>query len=110
MGSIGEGSLTNCVIYGNSEYELAMDTLSLAGVSLNFQIFNCLIRSEMPFTEPFYSNILWNQNPLFEDVEQGDFLFSPNSPLHGNGIATGIFTDILGNPRQNPPDIGAVEL
>ena len=110
VGSIGEGTLTNCVIYGNSEYELALDTLSLAGVSLNFQISNCLIRSETPFTEPFYSNILWNQNPLFEDVEQGDFLFSPNSPLHGNGIATGIFTDILGNPRQNPPDIGAVEL
>jgi hypothetical protein len=54
--------------------------------------------------------VLWNQNPLFNDVTQGDFLFSPNSPLNGNGMNTGVGLDILGNPRQNPPDIGAVEL
>jgi hypothetical protein len=69
-----------------------------------------LIRSDSVFTDPFYSNVQWNQNPLFENTAQGDFIFLPNSPLNGTGINTGVSIDIFGNPRQNPPDIGAVEL
>jgi len=30
--------------------------------------------------------------------------------LNGAGINTAVFTDILGNSRNNPPDIGAIEL
>jgi len=110
VGSIGEGTLTNCVLYGTTNFNLVLDTLSMNGVTLNFQFSHCLIRSDSVFNEPYYSNVLWNQNPLFNDVTQGDFLFSPNSPLNGNGFFTGLGLDILGNPRQNPPDIGAVEL
>jgi len=110
VGSIHEGTMTNCVIYGNDDFNLAIDTLHMNGVTLNFQFSNCLIRSDSVFSDPFYTNVLWNQNPLFENTAQGDFLYLPNSPLNGNGINTGLSLDILGNPRQNPPDIGAVEL
>jgi hypothetical protein len=80
------------------------------GVSLNFDIKNSLIRSETIYTDPFYQNILWNDNPLFEDTAQGDFLFTTISTLNGNGIVTTVTNDIYGTPRNNPPDIGAVEL
>ena len=110
VGSIHEGNLTNCVVYGNPDFNLVLDTLQMNGITLNFQVSNCLIRSDSLFTDPFYSNVQWNQNPLFENTAQGDFIFLPNSPLNGTGINTGVSIDIFGNPRQNPPDIGAVEL
>jgi hypothetical protein len=110
VGSIHEGTMTNCVIYGTNDFNLAIDTLQMNGITLNLQFANCLIRSDSVFSDPFYTNVLWNQNPLFENTNQGDFLYLPNSPLHGNGLNTGLTLDILGNPRQNPPDIGALEL
>ena len=33
-----------------------------------------------------------------------------NSILNGNGIVSSVITDIFGNPRNNPPDIGAIEV
>jgi hypothetical protein len=33
-----------------------------------------------------------------------------NSPLNGNGFATSVITDVFGNLRNNPPDIGAIEI
>lgn len=110
VGSIHEGTFSNCVLYGNNDFNLAIDTLHMSGVTLNFQFSNCLIRSDSVFSDPYFTNVLWNQNPLFENTAQGDFLYLPNSPLNGNGLNTGLALDIFGNPRQNPPDIGAVEL
>ena len=69
-----------------------------------------MIRSEITYTDAFYQDILWNDNPLFEDTAQGDFLFTTNSTLNGNGIVTTVTNDIYGSPINNPPDIGAVEL
>jgi hypothetical protein len=82
----------------------------MSGVNLNFDFKNCLIRSEIIFQDTFYQNTLWNDNPLFEDTAQGDFLFTSNSTLNGNGIVSTVTNDILGSPRNNPPDIGAIEL
>ena len=110
VSSINEGVLRNCVIAGNLDYELAIDTISAPGVTINFNITHNLIRSETTYNDPFFSNIIWNENPLFENTAQGDFLFLENSPLNGTGINTSVFTDILGNSRNNPPDIGAIEL
>ena len=110
VGSIDEGKFYNCVITGNLSSEFAIDTIQMNGVNLSFDIKNCLIRSEINYTDPFYQNILWNDNPLFEDTAQGDFLFTTNSTLNANGIVTTVTNDIYGSPRNNPPDIGAVEL
>ena len=110
VGSINEGKFYNCIISGNLNSELAIDTIQMNGVSLNFDFKNCLIRSETIFQDTFYQNTLWNDNPLFEDTAQGDFLFTSNSTLNGNGIVSTVTNDILGSPRNNPPDIGAIEL
>lgn len=110
VGSINEGKFYNCIISGNLNSELAIDTIQMNGVNLNFDFKNCLIRSETIFQDTFYQNTLWNDNPLFEDTAQGDFLFTSNSTLNGNGIVSTVTNDILGSPRNNPPDIGAIEL
>jgi len=110
VGSIHEGTLTNCVIAGNLDYEFALDTMNISGVTLNFNFSHNLMRSLTTYNDPFYSNIIWNENPLFENTAQGDFIYLNTSPMNGAGVATGVINDILGNVRSNPPDIGAVEL
>lgn len=110
VGSINEGVLYNCILSGNLSTELAIDTIQLSGVNLNFDFKNCLIKSEIVQTDAFYQSIFWNNNPLFTDPTSYDFSFLPTSVLNGNGFATSVITDIFGNPRNNPPDIGAIEL
>jgi hypothetical protein len=110
VGSINEGVIYNCILSGNLATELAIDTIQMSGVTLNFDFKNCLIKSETIQTDAFYQSIFWNNNPLFTDPTIYDFTFSPNSILNGNGFTTSVITDIFGNPRNNPPDIGAIEL
>ncbi len=110
VGSINEGVLYNCVVTGNLATEIAMDTIQMAGVNLNFDFRNCLIKSETKQTDAFYESIFWNNNPLFTDPTTYDFSFTTSSILNSNGFATSVVTDIFGNPRNNPPDIGAIEL
>jgi hypothetical protein len=69
-----------------------------------------LIRSQEIQTDAFYQTIFWNNNPLFTDPQNFDFSFSPSSILNGNGLWTSVVTDIFGAGRNNPPDIGAIEL
>jgi hypothetical protein len=110
VGSINEGKLYNCILTGNITTELAIDTLLMTGVTVDFDFKNCLIKSEEIQTDAFYQNILWNNMPLFTDPSTFDFTFSPNSVLNGNGFMSSVITDILGNARNNPPDIGAIEV
>lgn len=110
VGSINEGVLYNCILSGNLSTELAIDTIQLSGVNLNFDFKNCLIKSEIVQTDAFYQSILWNENPLFTDPTIYDFSFSQSSILNGNGFTTSVSTDIFGNARSNPPDIGAIEI
>lgn len=109
IGSINEGVIYNSVIYGNQTGEIAFDTIPNASINLNFDIRNCLIKRTPVGTDNFYSNIFWNHNPLFTDLQNNDFTFPVNSKLNNNGFFTSVPFDILGNPRNDPPDIGAYE-
>lgn len=106
---INVGKLTNCVLYGNLETELAIDTLLFGGAVVNLDFKNCLIKSKETYTDAFYQNTIWNQPPLFKDVPKYDFRFTENSPLLNNGTPTAVITDLFGNSRNLPPDIGAIE-
>jgi hypothetical protein len=111
VSSINEGKLYNCVVAGNQTTEFAMDTIQMSGAVLNFDFKNTLLQSEEIYTDAFYdASVLWNGTPLFTNPTEFDFTFGSNSALQGNGINTSVVTDILGNPRNNPPDIGAIEL
>jgi hypothetical protein len=111
VSSINEGKLYNCVVTGNLATEFAMDTIQMSGVVLNFDLRNTLLRSEEIYTDSFYdASVIWNGNALFTNPTEFDFTFGANSDLQGTGVNTSVVTDILGNPRNNPPDIGAIEL
>lgn len=119
VGSINEGTITNSVIYGDLDYELAIDTISDIAITLNFDIQNNLIKSTDVFTEPFYQNNIWNSDPQFFNTSDGDYHWLISSPLNGN--ANSAFTgamvnpstagfDIHNTPRDGAtPDIGAFE-
>jgi hypothetical protein len=110
VGSINEGVLQNCIISGTLPTEMAIDTIQMQGVTINFDFNHCLIQSEEIQTDGFYQNILWNGNPNFTNTNEFDFSF-PNSAIHNEqGINSIVVTDIFGNPRNNPPDIGAIEV
>jgi hypothetical protein len=109
IGSINEGVIYNSVIYGNQTGEIAFDTISDPAINLNFDIRNCVIKRTPVGTDNFYQTIFWNQNPLFTDVQTYDFTFPTSSKLNNNGFFTSVALDILGNPRNDPPDIGAYE-
>jgi hypothetical protein len=56
------------------------------------------------------NNIVRNQNPMFEDIE--NYAYAPDSvisPLVNRGINIGVLNDIMGKARDGSPDIGAFE-
>lgn len=111
VSSIEEGVFKNCVIYGNLDTEVAMDTIQMAGVVLNFDFDYSVFKSETTYTDSFYgNNLFWNLAPLFTNPNEKDFSFSNNSSLSNKGINSAISLDIYGQARNNPPDIGAIEL
>lgn len=111
VSSIEEGKLYNCVVTGNLATEFAMDTIQMSGVVLQFDFKNTVLRSEEIYTDSFYdASIIWNGQAAFTDPSNFDFTFGASSDLQGNGVSSSVVTDILGNPRNNPPDIGAIEM
>lgn len=115
IGSINEGTITNSVIYGSLDHELAIDTIPDVAITLNFSFESNLIRSQTIFSEPFYNNNIWNSNPFFINVSLNDYTFWPSSPTNDNGdgsfpiVLSTPNSDILGNFRGGTPDIGAYE-
>jgi len=116
IGSINEGKIYNSVIYGNQTSEIAFDTISTSGITLNFDIQSCLIKRTPSSTENFYNNIFWNIDPNFTATVDDDFTFTTISPLNDNAdpALTNLLSpppsDIFGNSRNViTPDIGAIE-
>ena len=120
IGSIDEGTITNSVIYGDLDYELAIDTIPDIAINLNFQFSNNLIKSATEFSGTQFSNNLWNQEPVFYSISEGDFRIFSTSPLRNMADACNfplshpstLNRDILGTTREacpSNPDIGAYE-
>lgn len=89
---------------------MAIDTIQMQGATINFNFNHCLIRSEEIQTDGFYQNILWNGNPNFINTNEFDFSFPNSAILNEQGINSSVVSDIFGNPRNNPPDVGAIEV
>jgi len=89
IGSVKEGVLTNCVLYGTQTSEIGFDTIgNTPGVTLDFDIQYCLIKKETIGTDLYYgAGNIWNADPLFNNVSNdlylNDFKFPVNSPLFG---------------------------
>jgi hypothetical protein len=79
---------------------------------LNIAFKRCLIKLETPSTNTMYQDqIVWNTDPIFTNVSEGNFKPVPTSPI--NGLGNPLFTlpfDIDGVARNMAnPDLGAYE-
>ncbi|MCH2230118.1 MAG: hypothetical protein MK105_07215 [Crocinitomicaceae bacterium] len=112
--SINEGTITNSVLYGNQDYEFAIDTIGDPAITLNFHMENNLIKSEEILSDPsiFIGNNYWNESPVFKDIYSYDFGYWSTSGLIGRAnptFPTAFGVDINGAALNSPPDIGAIK-
>ncbi len=119
IASINEGTITNSVIYGFADYELAYDTIPDPGIALNFLMANNLIKSDDIFTDPFFTGNgnLWNIDPQFTDITEKNFTYTTGplrdggSNAYPNTIGPAVGVSITGAGRPTGParDIGTYE-
>jgi len=62
-----------------------------------------------PTTVTIGSHSLTGTNPLFVNPAGDDYHLLSNSPAVGAGLNVGVATDLDGQPRRDPPTIGAYE-
>jgi len=129
--SVGPGSIattTNCIFWGNSTDQIALDTLDGQGGTLTVNY--CDIQdgvNSVNVIDPLLSTLNWgienkDENPLFLDSGNGDYNLQVTSPCIQTAIDTieiaGVIhhcpsDDIEGYPRPSPtgtrPDMGAYE-
>lgn len=106
----------NCIIYGNQDNEIFKNSTNQA--LFQYRLENCLIKTES-VSDPNYVNCLFNEDPLFADVEMHDYSIDTLiSPVIDRGlldVVTGspsdITYDFAGNDRtvDAAPDPGAFE-
>ncbi|TNE53165.1 MAG: right-handed parallel beta-helix repeat-containing protein [Bacteroidetes bacterium] len=108
-----DGKIYNSVIYGYQEHEFVLDTIGLEqGISLNFEVKNCVLKNESISSGSIFEQISWNADPLFTDITAYDFHFLTSSPLSNKGNSLySTPLDLEGNTRSvNTPDIGVYEI
>lgn len=103
-------NMSNCVVYGNALDEFIIDSLANGSVLFDVNIDYCLLTKEEIYGYSYLTNIIWNQNPMFVDVEFRDFHVELGSPLiDAGGILNQTALSIDGVARNSSPDIGAYE-
>jgi hypothetical protein len=113
ISAIDEGVITNSVIYGYSDYELAIDTINPSQTfNFGFQFTSNHIKSLTPFNGNYFSNNTYNIDPMFVNIQTGDYLYYSSSPL--NNTANPLYPtlnglDIIETPRNPISDKGAYE-
>jgi hypothetical protein len=114
-----QAEFDNCIIYGSNQVEMILDKKD--GANFNYQFNNCLLKFNNianQFTNNplylfdsdiiHYTNIIRNQDPKFQNINQNKLNINSTSSAFANGNASYLITkDITGNTRSLPPDLGA---
>ncbi len=104
-------SLLNTIIYGQSSNEEEFAIYN-GGRPLNVDtqiIDHCLIRTKLQGIDNINGNRV-NLDPKFKDMCKYNYQLDTLSPAIKSGMKIpGLNFDILGNPRKDPPCIGAYE-
>lgn len=107
---------TNCVVYGSLQNEVSFNNINEFNLTdFDNQFSYCDVKTKQDTFELFtnvHSNMLYNQEPLFKDAEEGNF-----TPIDSGGVTSPLINagtfgpglDIYGQPRNGAVDIGAVE-
>jgi hypothetical protein len=104
----------NCIIYGDMENEILLD--SVEGATFNCRFKNCLLRIKPSISsiDQAFLGSIFNKDPLFSDVSKNDYSIDSISPAKNIGdrtIAKQFPADLRGNSRllDEGPDLGALE-
>jgi len=101
-----KASFTNCIIFGSHDTEVMVGKVKEADLEASFQ--NCLVKAKE--NSNYFIDCIRNEDPKFTDIKKLDFKLLFSSPAIGRGKENiGVPYDILGNSRNNPPDIGAYQ-
>ncbi|MEM7548102.1 MAG: right-handed parallel beta-helix repeat-containing protein [Bacteroidota bacterium] len=97
--------LVNNIIWGNMSDEILLDNGGSQPFELSLN--NNIIRTENEDLN--INNNILNEDPLFVDPRNFNYELDTLSPAMDNGIDIGLDLDLLGNMRDEFPDIGAFE-
>lgn len=97
----------NTIIHGSMDEELDFG-YGEAAFTVIFN--NCLLKTKRVTDDTLqFNDVILNQDPQFTKREDGDYTIQETSPCRDAGKPTSVTTDLNGNPRVPPPDIGAYE-
>jgi hypothetical protein len=108
---LNEATFTNCIIDGSNVHEIELQNNS--GGAFNYLFDHCIMKihpdsSLSSFNESNSIETDIDINVFNSTIDQ-DFTISAESPALNAGKSTSITLDIIGNSRDNNPDIGAYE-
>ena len=108
---LNEATFTNCIIDGSNVHEIELQNNS--GGAFNYLFDHCIMKihpdsSLSSFNESNSIETDIDINVFNSTIDQ-DFTISAESPALNAGKSTSITLDLLGNSRDNNPDIGAYE-
>lgn len=106
----------NCIVYGNIDDELGLDSMNTSGSNLNYFFDYSLVKtgSSIPITSVHFNNAVINQDPKFKYPEINNYELDTLSNAKDKGnisISPPYILDIKETDRNAylPPDCGAYE-
>jgi len=127
VGGGGNATITNCIFWGNSADQIALDTYNNLGGTITVNYCDIQGGEASVYVADSLSTLNWgdgnaDDDPLFVNSGNGDYQLQENSSCISAATdsieITGVWYycppyDIEGNPRPNPigtiPDMGAYE-
>jgi len=106
---IGELLLTveNTIVYGSLDEELEFEAQD---TTLFYALFDhCLLKTNIAPDTVQFDSVIKNEDPQFTDRQKDDYTIKETSPCRDAGKPTSVTTDLKGNQRMLPYDIGAYE-
>lgn len=98
----------DCIFYGNLDNEIFLDKYPESNSLFNYQFDYNLLKSNN-LDDEFFTNCIFNDDPLFLDPRANDYHIDSLSPARNMGIPMGNQYDLDGIIRSETPDLGAYE-
>lgn len=107
-GDLEKAYFGDCIFYGNLENEILLDKHPESSSIFNYQFDYSLLKSNDTIDD-YFTNCIFNQDPLFLDPGINDYHIDSLSPVRRKGIPLGNLFDLDGVERSESPDLGAFE-
>jgi hypothetical protein len=98
-------NIINSIIFGVESEEMYTDAAS--GAQFNLLFDHCFIKTEQKIDSAHFTYCWLNQDPRFLDPVNYKYQIDSISPAIGRGKYISLYSDIMGVPWTNPPDLGA---